>query len=255
MRCQLCLQEKKLLKKSHIIPNFLYKDLLGSDNRLVNINMDNFDEYNFTHSGFYDKDILCSDCDGGLLSKLETYASNCLYFRGSKRSRNQIQTQLLGDNEILPSVRFHNLDYTKTKLFLLSILWRAHISRQPFFKEVNLGPYAERLRKMILEHDAGMEDEFEVILLHVDTAKTRAEQGLYQPRKLRGNGNYQYAFIINRIIYHYNVSPHNKMSIYEKGIIKNDGILDIGLLKGDVARSYFDSVVGKKILLKSNPVW
>ncbi|TSD66410.1 hypothetical protein FFF34_003125 [Inquilinus sp. KBS0705] len=248
------MQEKRLLKKSHIIPNFLYKDLFGADNRLVNINLSNFDEYHYTHSGFYDKDILCSDCDSSLLSKLETYASNCLYFRGSERSRSKIQTQLLGGGEILPAVRFHNLDYSKIKLFLLSILWRAHISRQPFFKDVNLGPYAERLRKMILENEPGKEEEFEVILLHVDTGKTRPEQGLYQPRKIRINGNYQYAFVINRIIYHYNISPHNKMSIYEKGIVKNDGILDIGLLKDKVARGYFDSVVGKRILLKSNPV-
>jgi hypothetical protein len=108
---------------------------------------------------------------------------------------------------------------------------------------------------MILEGNAGEENEFEVILLHVDTLKTRAERGLYQPRKLRADGNCQYAFIINQIIYHYNVSSYNKMSIYEKGIIKRDGILDIGLLKGEFARSYFDSVVGRKILLKSNPVW
>ncbi|MDB5131673.1 MAG: hypothetical protein JWR02_1422, partial [Mucilaginibacter sp.] len=82
MQCQLCLQEKKLLKKSHIIPNFLYKRLFGEDHRLVNINLGNFDEFNYTHSGYYDKDILCGDYDSNLLGRLETYASNCLYFNG-----------------------------------------------------------------------------------------------------------------------------------------------------------------------------
>jgi hypothetical protein len=254
MQCKLCLQEKPLLKKSHIIPNFLYKSLFGADHKLVNVNLSNLKEYNYTHSGYYDKDILCRDCDGVLLSKLETYASNCLYFNGNPRTRSEIRTELLGGNDLLPAVRFHNMDYTRLKLFLLSILWRSHISKHPFFKDVQLGPYAEKLRQMLLAGDAGKEDEFEVILFHVDSKKTRPDKGVFQPRKLRADGNYQYVFYIDRIIYHYNISPHKKMSIYEKGIIKNDGILDIVLLSGETARSYFDSVLGQRILLKSNPV-
>ncbi|MEP6647837.1 MAG: hypothetical protein ABJC12_12180 [Saprospiraceae bacterium] len=254
MQCQLCLQEKKLLKKSHIIPNFLYKRLFGEDHRLVNVNLGNFDEFNYTHSGYYDKDILCGDCDSNLLGRLETYASNCLYFNGSEKSRSMIRTELLGGGDTFPALRFHNMDYTKLKLFLLSILWRAHISKHPFFQEVQLGPYAEKLRKMLLEHDAGPEDEFEVILLHVDSKQTRPEKALFQPRKMRVDGNYQYVFYIDRIIYHYNISGHNKQSVYTKGIVKNDGILDICLLTDAFASSYFDSILGKRIMLKSNPV-
>lgn len=254
MRCQLCLEEKRLLKKSHIIPNFLYKRLFKEDHRLVNVNLSDLDKFNYTHSGYYDKDILCGDCDSGLLSKLETYASNCLYFNGSEKSRSMIRTELLSGGDTFPAVRFHNMDYTKLKLFFLSILWRAHISKHSFFKEVQLGPYAEKLRQMLLNHNAGPEDEFEVILLHVDSKQTRPEKALFQPRKLRMEGNYQYVFYIDRIIYHYNISGHNKQSLYTKGIIKNDGILDICLLTDAFARSYFDSVLGQRIMLKSNPV-
>jgi hypothetical protein len=107
---------------------------------------------------------------------------------------------------------------------------------------------------MLLNHDAGKEDEFEVILMHIDSKKTRPEKGLFQPRQLRIDGNYQYAFYIDRIIYHYNISPHNKSRIYTKGIIKNDVIFDIYLLTDAMARSYFDSVLGQRIMLKSNPV-
>ncbi|MGF7077720.1 hypothetical protein [Mucilaginibacter sp. UYCu711] len=254
MQCQLCLQEKNLLKKSHIFPNFLYKNIFGEEHRLVNINLGNFDDFHFTHSGFYDKEILCRECDGTILSRLETYASNKLYFNGSERSRSEVRTELLSGGDAVPAIRFHNMDYAKIKLFLLSLLWRTHISKQAFFKEVQLGPYAEKLRRMLLNHDAGKEDEFEVILMHIDSKKTRPEKGLFQPRQLRIDGNYQYAFYIDRIIYHYNISPHNKSSIYTKGIVKNDGIFDICLLTDAMARSYFDSILGQRITLKSNPV-
>jgi hypothetical protein len=53
-------------------------------------------------------------------------------------------------------------------------------------------------------------------------------------------------------MYHFNVSPHNKMSIFEKGIIKKDGIMDIGIISNDFARGYFDSFMGKTILMKNN---
>lgn len=254
MICQLCLQEKPLLKKSHIIPNFLYKRLFGSDHRLVNMSIGDFKDYKYTYSGFYEKDILCKECDTILLSRLETYASDCIYFNGSQRTRSTIETELLGGQETLPAVRFHNLDYTKIKLFFLSILWRAHISKHEFFKDVDLGPYADRLRKMLLTNDAGKEEEFEVILFHIDSFETRPEKALFQPRKINSDGNCQYIFYIDRIVYHYNVSPYNKSTIYTKGIIKNDGILDITLLEGALARSHFDTILGREILLKSNPV-
>jgi hypothetical protein len=134
MRCQLCLDEKPLLKKSHIFPNFLYKNIFGEEHRVVNINLGNFDDFNFTHSGFYDKNILCRDCDGTILSRLETYASNKLYFNGTEPSRSEVGTELLGGGDTVPAIRFHNMDYAKIKLFLLSLLWRAHISKQAFLK-------------------------------------------------------------------------------------------------------------------------
>lgn len=42
--------------------------------------------------------------------------------------------------------------------------------------------------------------------------------------------------------------------LFEKGLIKGDGILDIGVLSGESARSYFDSYIGKTILMRNNIV-
>jgi hypothetical protein len=196
-----------------------------------------------------DADILCKECDNQRLSILERYASNTIY---SDKPIVPCQ-EYEGDAIHLPYKRFSQLDYTQIKLFFLSILWKANITKNSFFGEVDLGPkYAEKIREMPLVHNAGKEDEFEVVLVGIDTDNTRPSQSIIEPRKLTENGNTSYVFFINQIMYHFNISQFNKDSSYQKGLIKKDGILDIGLLSGDFARGYFDNYLGKRILMKGN---
>ncbi|WP_152542142.1 hypothetical protein [Pedobacter sp. V48] len=252
MLCRLCLQEKPLLKKSHIIPNFMYKGIFGKDHKVVNVSMDNLKKVSSSYTGIYDRNILCAECDNEILSKLETYASSCIFFNGNPKTRSHIKLERLQGGELVPAIRFHNLDYTRTKLFFLSLLWRAHISTNKFFEVVALGNYAEKIRKMLVENNAGKEDEFEVILMHIDSDGTRPDRSIISPRHFRIEGNSSYMFHINEIMYHFNISGHNKLSLFETGIIKKDGILDIMTLTDSSAREHFDMFMGKKILMKSN---
>ncbi len=225
----------------------MYKNLFRGEHRLVNTNLNDFSDRSYIQTGFKDSGILCSKCDNELLSKLERYASNTIFGNNSKTQKHP------GDAIHLPYTRYSNLDYTVVKLFFLSLLWKSHISKNSFFKEINLGPkYAEKIRKMLLENDAGNEDEFEVLIIQVCTDGTRPSQSLIEPRKLRQNGNTSYVFLMDELMYHFNVSPYNKEDMYKKGLIKRDGILDIPILTGTIAREYFDSFLGKKILMKGN---
>lgn len=249
MICKLCLQDKELLKGSHIIPNFMYKGLFGSKHRLVNININNLSEYKYVQTGFKESGILCAACDNALLGKLERYASNTIFGLSDDIVREEFE----GDDIFLPYIRYRNLDYTRLKLFFLSILWKSHISSHGFFREINLGSkYAEKIRRMILENDPGPEDEFEVVLIRIQTDGTRPSESVIEPRRLKAGGNTSYVFHINGIMYHFNISSFNKDGIFEKGLVKKDGILDIGIIKDSFARSYFDSYLGKTILMKSN---
>ncbi|WET69723.1 hypothetical protein [Sphingobacterium sp.] len=72
------------------------------------------------------------------------------------------------------------------------------------------------------------------------------------PRKLKVDGGTSYIFHINEITYHFNISL--KQPLFEKGLIKLDGVLDIGVIGGDFARSYFDTYMGKPILMRNNIV-
>lgn len=251
MICQLCLEDKPLLKKSHIIPNFLYKDLFGDKHRLVDINLNDISQKKYIQSGYWEKDILCQSCDNEILGKLERYASNSIY---STQGENSVVKKefFVGNGEFMPFIRISNLDFAKTKLFLLSILWRCHLSTKPLFADVRLGKYPEKIRKMILNHDAGREDELEVVLIYLATEGTRPSKSIISPRLIKDGGNTSYVFHINEITYHFNVSGYNKISLYEKGIIRNDGIMDMGIVDGSMARGYFDDYIGRTFLMKSN---
>lgn len=245
MICQLCLEDKNLIKNSHIIPNFMYKGLFGNTHKLANINLQDISKVTYQQTGFKDRDILCSNCDNVIIGKLERYASNYLY-----QSHSAIETEIIqGDAEHIPCVRYKNLDYNTLKLFFLSILWKSHISQNSFFKEINLGKkYAEKMREMILKNDAGPEDEFEVILVKIENRETKLTQSIIQPRCVKKEGNTTYVYHINEVMYHFNISNYNKMSMFNKGIIKKDGIFDIAFLDNNFGNGYFNSFVGKELL-------
>jgi hypothetical protein len=145
----------------------------------------------------------------------------------------------------LVSEPYHNLDYIKVKLFFLSIIWRAHISSLPFFSNVDLGKYAEKIRKMLLENDRGNEDELETCLVKIKPDKTMLYQALIDFRKVKNNGNYFYVFNMDNTMYHFNISPYRKESIFEKGLMRKDGTMDIALMSGQIAKGYFTSFLGR----------
>lgn len=252
MPCQLCLEDKPLIRRSHIVPNFMYKSLFSSNRKLVSVNINNpHEKIKYMQSGYTEGDLLCANCDNKILGSLERYASNHIYSEPSAKS-GVSKNEYPGEGEIIPCVRYENLDYTKTKLFFLSILWRCHISKNKTFSMVDLGPHAEVFRKMIIENDPGDEDEYEVILIKIDTDGSRPSKSVIDPRKIQADGNTFYVFHINEIMYHFNISKFNKTSLFTKGAIRKDNILDIAMLRGKWAREHFDAFMGQKILMKSN---
>ena len=252
MICKLCLRDKSLIKRSHIIPNFMYKSMLEISRKLVSVKIDDVEsDRGYMQSGYNEPDLLCADCDNGILGGLERYASNHIYTAPSGRSR-VIHKEYPENHEIIPYVRYSNLDYHKTKLFLLSILWRCHHARGRAFTDVDLGPHAEVIRRMILTNDAGPDDEYEVIIMSVDTEGTRPSKSVIDPRRIHSGGNTFYLFHINEMMYHFNISKHNKQTLFTKGAVRKDNVMDIALLKGKWARDHFDLYLGKTILMKSN---
>ena len=80
-RCKLCLKDVRVLVKSHIFPDFLYKGygLYNDKGKIHQIGMGHKKpngEFIIKHpsSGIYDETLMCADCDNHILGSLETYA-------------------------------------------------------------------------------------------------------------------------------------------------------------------------------------
>ena len=116
MKCKLCLEEKNLLKKSHIIPNFLYSALFDEKHRihLVSIKNDKNLSSRKLQSGEYEGEILCAKCDNQILGELERYVNRVLFHEKPDVTENR------KNEKGMKYTYCANLDYTKFKLFLLT---------------------------------------------------------------------------------------------------------------------------------------
>ncbi len=150
-RCRLC-TGNGVLRKSHIIPEWLYGSLYDGMHRYHVIKAAPLPKRRFEQKGLRER-LLCQTCE----TKLSVYEG---YARGV----------LLGGQEITvvqrhDGLELRNLDYPKLKLFQLSLLWRAGIAQQEFFSQVELGYHQELLRKMLLLEDPGRYTEYGCVMI------------------------------------------------------------------------------------------
>lgn len=227
----------------------MYKGLFGDKHKLAFVSLDNIQKHKFISTGIYERDVLCQKCDNEILGKLESYASRAFYRKyfanddllKSFNERDQVN--------LFKSITIESIEYTRFKLFLLSILWRAHISKHPFFKDIDLGKYADKIRMMILTNEPGGEEELQTMIAIAKSDKIPL-QSVIMPRYLRFDGNSSYIFFINNIFYHFNLSQHNKLSIFDKGYIAKDNTMEIAYLIDSSAISHFDRFLGGKLRLR-----
>lgn len=239
MKCQLCLQDKKLLKKSHIIPDFMYQEIYDDKHFLSKVDLRSLEIVQKRPSGFYDKNILCDDCDNRIISQYESYGSKVLYGGNPPKEI----APIFEHSKLQDQVNVTRIDYTKFKLFLLSIIWRAHISKQEFFYKVDLGPYAEKLRKMVFNGNAGEENEFETCIVSYQNPELPLKT-LTPIRKFKIECNTSYLLHIGGLSYYFNISPHNKLAIFKSGRIKKNNSTVIFLPKGKKANEFFKLTTG-----------
>ncbi len=119
-------------------------------------------------SGVHEGGILCANCDNTVLGNLEQYAIKAIYGRGNLPAHECPECTNYVNAEGSTFAICTNLSYTKYKLFLLSILWRASISSKSFFNSINLCQQEEVLRQMILANDP--KDYFEYPIFVITTA-------------------------------------------------------------------------------------
>ena len=172
-------------------------------------------------SGEYETEILCKECDNNLLGKFESYAKMVLY--GGKVD---VRFKNLRFPDGLEFTQVENIDYTKFKLFLLSLLWRASISSRPFFNTVQLGPYEEMIRRMIIEGNPGPKSAFPCLFLS-NRANEILTLTISGPNRFRNGYSRGYSFLINGMAYIFLVNENEKTDWILDVVLNENGKLKI----------------------------
>jgi len=149
--------------KAHIIPRSFYNfnKLDHKPAKMVRLSGD-FTQISNSPVGEYDSTIVTAEGEA-YFSQPDTYAWEYLVCRGQ-------DGKLYHDGMNPLCIEISEFDYPKLKMFFLSLLWRAGVTRRHLFRHVQLGPHEDRIREMILHKDPGDPHEYAVTLgIHRDT--------------------------------------------------------------------------------------
>lgn len=212
-KCKLCNQTKPLLNKSHIIPDFFYVQagLYNEKHQIHKIDIQKFiknKSFTLIPTGVYEKGILCEKCDNNLLGGLETYGRKVLY--GGLKFHEEISCKnFRNPNDGFEYSICKNVDYKRFKLFLLSILWRAAISTNPIFKDVDFSNnYIETLRKMLFEMNPGKINDFPIITLSNVKNNSIPSDLICEPIKSETSESTLITFLLSDFIFVFHVAQN-----------------------------------------------
>lgn len=213
MKCSLC-KEEAPLNKSHIIPEFIYTSMYDEKHRFHLLSTSISIKNKMAQKGVREN-LLCDNCEQKL-SKYERYAS--LILNGGI----PIIFSLNGNR-----IDAEGLDYRKFKLFALSILWRASVSKLDIFSQVLLGPHEELLRKLILNENPGKEHEYPFVLCPIICEGLVQEDLIVQPERTRLGDCNAYRFVFGGIAWIFVVSRHRAPDVIISASISETGAITI----------------------------
>jgi hypothetical protein len=230
MACRLCGQEKLLIRKSHIIPGWMYKSLFTDGRKIFKFAPAQYItgnlEIQMPSDGEYEGGILCANCDNIIIGQYEDYASRVYSSHGLPEKLLPVYTECVSEGGIKYTL-VNNLDYKRFKLFLLSILWRASISTRPFFKEVNLGPHEAILRRMILNGNPASTEDYPIMVLSYLNDSSVPGDLIGQPGKIKDEQGTCYIFIISGYTYIFYLSTHDIPRQILDSVINSNGDMKI----------------------------
>lgn len=172
--CKLCNQVKELAK-AHIVPRSFSLKAKGSSKNLLEARSNDTKDVKDWQNGIWDDGILCAACDNGF-SEWDDYGFKTL---GDPPGNDALPKN---DAEVQTFV-LKDLNYEFLKLFVLSVLWKASVTSQPFFSRIKLGIYEEQIANVLRTRKAGAYDQFPVVLARI--VKQRFPNAMFHPYRQR----------------------------------------------------------------------
>lgn len=193
--CALC-RTTAPLRRSHIIPEFLYAAVYDEGHSFLVTSTDPGDRPTIRQKGLWES-LLCDACEGRL-SGWEDYAKRVLAGEGVTITRE-------GESLLITPV-----EYARLKLFQLSLLWRAGVSKRPEFAAVDLGRHEESLRQMLFAGDPGKVQDFgcSVVFPPDLEAQEIFRHAIGPPTVGRYQAHHVYRFVLGMLCWIFIVSGH-----------------------------------------------
>lgn len=196
MACALCTQDKDLVA-SHIMPEFVHRPVYDKKHR-ANRFRHGDSRTELVQKGDRER-LLCFDCDNRRIGSLERYFSQYWYHG------NALPEQIPESG-----VSLSDLDYGLFKLFLLSLVWRASVSRSSSYKAADLGPHEDAIRRMLLSGDPGPPSKYCIYAGLIIDPGTRElwDEGLMAPVRLKVDGLWAYRIFFSGAAWTIVISQH-----------------------------------------------
>lgn len=239
--CLLCGKSEELVKISHIIPKCMYKGMENDKNKIgVSILKNNIKTESEIEHRYFDKYILCLDCERVKLSQLDNYGNRVLF--GDQNTNDLFKSTAFEYLNAKVCV-IENFDNLKLKLFLLSILWRAHISRHIFFDNINLYARAEIIRQAILSNDLKSCEDVKISIFGLMFNRNKLMKAIPKPRHIVSESIDVYSFMIYGIVYNFIYRDDNNTFHLGENILRENQPLKIPFYLGADAMNYFRAFV------------
>ncbi|MCJ7663599.1 MAG: hypothetical protein MUO24_05100, partial [Desulfobacterales bacterium] len=166
--------------------------------------------------GIYDDELFCKDCEDKFML-YDAYAFQILSEQSSHRKALRDEHgQVLG-------AYYETYDYTKLKLFFMSVLLRAGLSDVFFFKHVKVGPYLRLLKDAVDAGQAPVANDFAVFLAYYDELKRGPI--MFPPAQKRIEKIKFYHFHIGQVIFYIKVDKRDTPAELQPIILQPSGKL------------------------------
>ena len=211
--CRLCQKESEL-RYSHILPEFFYLPLYDELHRTMSVPSD--EKQKLVQKGVREY-LLCQGCETKL-SKYEGYTARLIQ-EISNFSKDSSGLFFYSDN----------VDYRQFKLFQLSILWRAGVSRNKMFAQVELGAkHEERIRCMLVEENPGRFSDYGCFITLFPNAR-KIDKIIWSPARLKLFGHNGYKFMTGNLMWYFFVTSHLPNAEIQSFFVQESGMLRIWL--------------------------
>jgi hypothetical protein len=208
--CALCSAQGTALARSHIIPEFKFKEAYDENHQLHQMSYFEPKKGRPMQKGWREY-LLCFGCET-LIRDWENYAAR--FFR--KLNKGVIDLLELPAKDLPSNLALSpQIDYTRLRLFGFSVLWRMGASKREEFEQVALGPHLEKLGEALLNKDPLKPSKYPFFVTALTINRRFFPDWVSTAHRGRVDGHHVYGMIMGGYHFGFHVSSHQAHPIVE----------------------------------------